>query len=190
MKSRSLNIALLIALVCAFAVAPLQGSTTATAAPRPNPNNGTPVPITGTFTDTLGGTGTFNGTFYLQKFTSSGTQMSAVGTLVGTLTDSLGTVLGSVTQSATLPAAITGSTCTILDLTVGPLDLNLLGLMVHLNQVHLEVTAQQGPGNLLGNLLCALTGLLDNGLPLNIVVSQLNVIVDALKQLGLGFLIV
>ena len=34
--------------------------------------------------------------------------------------------------------------------------------MVDLNQVHLQITAQQGSGNLLGNLLCAVAGLLDN----------------------------
>ena len=27
---------------------------------------------------------------------------------------------------------------------------------------HLQITAEQGPGNLLGNLLCAVAGLLDN----------------------------
>jgi hypothetical protein len=57
------------------------------------------------------------------------------------------------------PAA--AGTCTILDLTLGPLHLNLLGLVVDLNQVHLLITAQQGPGNLLGNLLCAIANLLN-----------------------------
>ena len=37
----------------------------------------------------------------------------------------------------------------------------MLGL-VDLNQVNLDITAQQGSGNLLGNLLCAVAGLLDN----------------------------
>ena len=46
---------------------------------------------------------------------------------------------------------------------LGPLHLNLLGLVVDLNQVHLQITGQQGPGNLLGNLLCGVAGLLDNG---------------------------
>lgn len=39
--------------------------------------------------------------------------------------------------------------------------LNLLGLVVNLNQVHLNITARPGAGNLLDNLLCAVTGLLD-----------------------------
>jgi hypothetical protein len=59
------------------------------------------------------------------------------------------------------PVQATGS-CRILDLTLGPLHLDLLGLVVDLNQVHLTITAQQGPGNLLGNLLCSVANLLNN----------------------------
>jgi hypothetical protein len=47
--------------------------------------------------------------------------------------------------------------CTVLDLTVGPLDLNLLGLMVHLDKVHLLITADP-KGGILGSLLCSLAG--------------------------------
>ena len=52
-------------------------------------------------------------------------------------------------------------TCDILLLELGPLDLNLLGLVIHLDQVVLDIVAETGAGNLLGNLLCALTSLLD-----------------------------
>ena len=52
------------------------------------------------------------------------------------------------------------ATCTVLDLVLGPLDLNLLGLLVHLDQVHLTITADPTKG-LLGSLLCSLAG----GLP-------------------------
>ena len=54
--------------------------------------------------------------------------------------------------------------CTVLDLMLGPLDLNLLGLMVHLgggatgtDPVHLTITADPTKG-LLGSLLCSLAG--------------------------------
>jgi hypothetical protein len=47
-------------------------------------------------------------------------------------------------------------------LTLGPLDLDLLGLVIHLNQIHLTITAVPGPGNLLGNLLCDVANLLNN----------------------------
>src|SRR3954453_24174688 len=50
--------------------------------------------------------------------------------------------------------------CTVLDLVLGPLHLNLLGLIVDLNQVHLTITADPTKG-LLGSLLCGLAG----GLP-------------------------
>src|SRR3954471_7489445 len=56
----------------------------------------------------------------------------------------------------------TPTPCPILHLDLGPLDLNLLGLHVHLNEVVLNVEAIPGAGNLLGNLLCAIAGLLDN----------------------------
>jgi hypothetical protein len=76
--------------------------------------------------------------------------LTAVGTVTG----------GGVTVPFQAPVQASGS-CRILDLTLGPLHLDLLGLVVDLNQVHLTITAQQGPGNLLGNLLCAVANLLN-----------------------------
>jgi len=46
-------------------------------------------------------------------------------------------------------------TCEVLDLVLGPLNLNLLGLVVQLNRVHLSITAIRG-GGLLGDLFCGL----------------------------------
>jgi hypothetical protein len=53
-------------------------------------------------------------------------------------------------------------------------DINLLGLTVHLNQVVLNIVAVTGAGNLLGNLLSAITGLLNGGGPLASIVALLN----------------
>ncbi|RIQ11795.1 hypothetical protein [Jiangella rhizosphaerae] len=78
--------------------------------------------------------------------------------------------------------------CPILHLELGPLDLNLLGLRVQLNQVVLDITAIPGPGNLLGNLLCAIAGLLD-GVDLGSTLGRLlQGLIDALIRLleGLG----
>jgi hypothetical protein len=47
--------------------------------------------------------------------------------------------------------------CTVLDLPIGPLDLNLLGLIVHLDRTELRITADPN-GGLLGSLLCSLSG--------------------------------
>lgn len=80
------------------------------------------------------------------------------------------------------------TTCPILHLELGPLDLNLLGLRVQLNQVVLDITAIPGPGNLLGNLLCAVAGLLD-GVDLGSTLGRLlQSLIDALIRLleGLG----
>lgn len=62
--------------------------------------------------------------------------------------------------------AATTASREILHLELGPLDLNLLGLVIHLDRVVLDITAVPGSGNLLGNLLCAIAGLLDGPSPL------------------------
>jgi hypothetical protein len=49
-------------------------------------------------------------------------------------------------------------TCDVLNLVLGPLDLNLLGLEIHLNQVVLDIVANPA-GGLLGSVLAILCGL-------------------------------
>jgi hypothetical protein len=46
--------------------------------------------------------------------------------------------------------------CQIVDLVLGPLHLDLLGLIVDLNQIHLQITADPN-GGILGSLLCSIT---------------------------------
>lgn len=72
------------------------------------------------------------------------------------------------------------STCDILHLVLGPLDLDLLGLQVHLDRVVLNIVAQSGAGQLLGNLLCAVAHLLDNGGTLSQLLNRLTRILDQL----------
>ena len=82
------------------------------------------------------------------------------------------------------PVTDPAGSCQILHLDLGPLDLNLLGLQVQVNEVVLDITAQQGSGNLLGNLLCAVAHLLDNtggaSNPLGGITALLNRILAAL----------
>ena len=63
------------------------------------------------------------------------------------------------------PGAIPeGSTCPILNLSLGPINLDLLGLNVDTSPICLDITAVPGSGALLGNLLCGIANLLNGGL--------------------------
>nr|WP_221375407.1 hypothetical protein [Actinoplanes polyasparticus] len=162
------------------------GANAATAAPvtRAPATAAVPsTPVTGSFTDAAGGTGSFAGSFTPTRFAAPSGQLVAVGTLTGTLTDSTGDAVGTVSQSVSAPAAIAQATCRILDLTLGPLHLDLLGLVVDLNQVHLVINAVPGAGNLLGNLLCAIAGLLDPLPSAGALAAVLNFLLALLAQL-------
>jgi hypothetical protein len=86
---------------------------------------------------------------------------------------------GAKAPGAARTAAL--GSCDVLNLVLGPLDLNLLGLEVHLKQVVLDVVAVAGAGALLGNLLCAVAGLLDGVGVLAQVSDLLNQILAVLK---------
>ena len=71
--------------------------------------------------------------------------------------------------------------CAILSLVLGPLHLDVLGLVIDLNRVVLNIVGQTGAGNLLGNLLCALTGILDGGVLLGRFLSVVNELLAAIN---------
>jgi len=135
------------------------------------------------------------GKFTPLKFVKKGGVSAAKGVIQGVVTHPDGTK-ERFTALRTIPVkkingqALDGrnvssmAACDILHLVLGPLDLDLLGLQVHLNRVVLDIVAVPGPGNLLGNLLCAVAGLLDGG-PLAGLLTQLsdllNQILDALN---------
>src|SRR5688572_63327 len=132
--------------------------------------------VTGTATNT-----TFVGDLTIDRFARQGGQIVAIGTLDGILTNTLTGVTTTLTDVAVrLPILDITGTCDILHLELGPLDLDLLGLVIHLDRIVLDITAESGPGNLLGNLLCAVAGLLDSGGPLNQLVALLNQILRIL----------
>jgi hypothetical protein len=62
--------------------------------------------------------------------------------------------LMSITTGVRAKTAQAG-TCSVLDLVLGPLHLNLLGLVIDLNRVHLTITANPA-GGILGSLFCGL----------------------------------
>ena len=136
------------------------------------------TPITGT---TAAGD-PLAGTLSITRFAVQNGQIVALGTISQVSVAGL-PVAGS--QAVTLPLITIAATCPILHLELGPLDLELLGLVVHLDQIVLDITAVSGPGNLLGNLLCAVAGLLDGGGPLIAITMLLNRILAILNGLTL-----
>jgi len=89
--------------------------------------------------------------------------------------------VGTFGAGSRTPASAAVLSCDILNLVLGPLDLNLLGLKVHLDKVVLDITAVPGAGNLLGNLLCAVAGLLDGTGVLTQVAALLQQILGVLQ---------
>ena len=143
------------------------------------------IPIVGVVTNPAGAvTGAFQGSAAITRFIVNDLgQLVAVGTVTGTITNTAGQVVSSVaaTFSQVLsPTAGAGSVaCSILNLVLGPIHLDLLGLVIDTNQIIVNITAVPGAGNLLGNLLCRVVGLLDGG-NLNRVAGLLNDILRAL----------
>jgi hypothetical protein len=136
-----------------------------------------PIPVEGKVLNKNGKVvGTFTGTIsnidvsYVKNKRYDGLKVS--GVLDGDLDMNSGQQIDDVTKQfltkakASVPGAGSGevttqATCKILDLDIGRIHLDLLGLVVDLAPIHLDITAVEGPGNLLGNLLCALVGILD-----------------------------
>ena len=137
------------------------------------------VPMSGTVTK--GGKAfkgkQFTGTYTIERFVSSGGKLYSVGTLKGKVGNKKikkegvrlpaavannATASGSQAHSSqVVPPLPAGNACSILSLNLGPINLNLLGLVIRTNEIQLRIDAVQGPGNLLGNLLCGITGLLN-----------------------------
>jgi hypothetical protein len=163
------------------------------------------VPLTGKSTK---GNKQFTGTYTIQRFIAKGGKIYSVGTVDGKLgskkvsKDNVqvpatvanasapaqaadGTASASQVPPLPLPPLPAGNACSILSLDLGPINLNLLGLVVRTNQIQLRIDAVQGPGNLLGNLLCGITGILNpSGALANTPLGQLAQILNALLALS------
>lgn len=163
------------------------------------------VPISGTVTK--GGNAfkgkQFTGTYTIERFVASGGKLYSVGTLKGKVRNKKirkegvrlpASVANNASSSGArasqlpLPPLPPGNACSILALNLGPVNLNVLGLVIRTNEIQLRIDAVQAPGNLLGNLLCALTGLLNpstGGTPVaNTPLAQLVQILNALLALS------
>jgi hypothetical protein len=174
----------------------IQSTLTEDGAKNHNPGHTRPTqqslstPVTGDIIDPLTGAviGTFSGIFNITGFAEQGGQLVAIGELTNVVFDLIdgavlpeGFLAGLISSITQLLVSDISGTCQILDLTLGPLELDLLGLQVFLDEVNLNITAQAGPGNLLGNLLCAVANLLNAGGPLSQLANLLNQITAILS---------
>lgn len=179
-KFTRLAAATLVASAVGIAPAALGASAAPTAAPsRATAAQALPttLPVTGTLA---------NGTAFTGSLSNLSTSVvNGVLQLTGTITGT-GLPAGGTTFTAPIQNLQPSGSCSVLTLDLGPLNLNLLGLVVDLAPVHLNVTAVPGAGNLLGNLVCAVAHLLDSsggtGGALNGVSALLN---SLLSRLGL-----
>jgi hypothetical protein len=177
---------LLLAATAAFAVMLLGGAGPAAAQTSP-----TKLTKTVKLTGKAAGGKKFSGTYTIQRFTRSGSKLFAVGTVKGRLKGHRVTKKnvripvalqrhGATTSQAPNP---TPGACQILDLVLQPIDLNLLGLHVATSRIEALIEAVPGAGALLGNLLCAITGILDPQAATPATPSQLTQVLNALLAL-------
>jgi hypothetical protein len=145
----------------------------------------------------------FKGSYAIQRYVARGHKAYAVGALKGTLKGRHVTRYNVMMPATLAGPPVVGSAkartslaaCTVLQLQLGPIDLNLLGLRVQLFggtnpanalPVTLLITGVPGDGNLVGNLLCNLTGALNQpGIlsQLNSNLSQLTATLTSLTSL-------
>jgi hypothetical protein len=116
----------------------------------------------------------FTGTYTIDRFVRKGNKQYAVGTLKGRLTgrrvsrENVRIPVALARHQAAGASQLPGqppnplpNACQILDLELQPITLNLLGLLVRTSRIEVLIEAVPGAGNLLGNLLCGITGILD-----------------------------
>ena len=102
--------------------------------PSSSPTRGTGPPgtnaeLVGTFPAPSGGRGTFTGSYRLERLVNQFGQLAAAGIFTGELHDADGTHVGMCSRRLTCAALVETDAETHL-VHIGPVDVNLLGLMV------------------------------------------------------------
>jgi hypothetical protein len=180
MTLRLASLAVLVALLGAFVVAPLTARAQA-------PQTIEPIPVTASKNN---GTKNFEGAVTVTRFVQQGGTIFAEGSLTGEVTNKKGKVTHAVEETVQLPVTVVAGeaaaaqdaasqgnakratalqpVCDVLFLQLGPITLNLLGLNLQVGggldgtePIIVEITADPS-GGLLGQLLCGLAG----GVPL------------------------
>src|SRR5918993_3159368 len=94
---------------------------------------GTTVELVGTFPAPSGGRGTFTGSYRLERLVDQFGQLAAAGIFTGELHDADGTHVGMSSRRLTCAAVVETDAETHL-VHIGPVDVNLLGLMVSVKE--------------------------------------------------------
>ncbi len=190
MKVRLTTIAVLVALLGAFALAPFG----AAAAPAKSRSDLRSIPVHGKASNGRNFTGRLTVT-NLSYDATKGLLLRGVveGKLVGkgrptqvsqTAFEAVEATVSDATGALSSDALRTRATCQILRLQTGRITLNVLGLVVDIAPLDIVINAVSGPGNLLGNLLCAVANLLNPQTGLLNLISNLTQLTDLLTQIN------
>ncbi|TLS37226.1 hypothetical protein [Pseudalkalibacillus caeni] len=198
MKLKSISLALTFALIGALLLTPF--STMAASSSTTGSKILKNIKVTGTLEDG----GTFDGMLTIEQLSydevegllmsgevkGEATNVDGVTTDVKETFENVPATLTEATDSETAQAASlmdatqqqaqAEAECDILNLDLGPIFLDLLGLQLDLSEINLDLTAVPGSGNLLGNLLCQVAGLLDDNGLLSGVLDQVSGLLDSL----------
>ncbi|HET7220917.1 MAG TPA: hypothetical protein VFJ02_22845 [Vicinamibacterales bacterium] len=141
-----------------------------------------------------------SGTLAVQRFARAETGVAAVGTLTVSVPETASSVARTIVTQVALPLARSGSDaaaadtpvgqapavaaaaaeCGTLNLALGAVDVEALGLPIHIERTAVDVTAVDGSGNQLGTLLCQIAALLDSDTSSTQLVAALNRLLDLL----------
>jgi len=121
----------------------------------------------------------------------AGLDLGGVGSeLTQILNQGLGLLFSPTSVNAGGTSVTSAGSTSILHLSLGPVNVNLLGLNVSLDNcatppgpVTVDITAQSGPGQLLGNLLTSVTHLLDGPANGNALANALNRVAGAINNI-------
>ena len=205
---KRLRLSLLALMTISFVLPP-----TASTAEQPPAPKALVLPLTGVGT---GGV-TFNGTVAVQRFVQRNGQVFAIGAVSGSLSGPTGPIGTSIYLPAAFPVNVgpgltaraerelihpaslsapeygahmilaQASTCGVLHLELGAINLNLLGVVVTTTPVTIDINGDTGGP--LGNLVCAVLATLNNVVGLvNLLNSLLGLVTGLLGGLtgGLG----
>lgn len=186
MKWKFLSLALILAVLGAFVVAPL-------ATKAQEANTVAPIPV-----ETSNKNKSFAGEWTITQFVENDGALFAEGVLTGEVSNKHGKVTKTVEETVLLPVTVIADTtasagavraqasgdCNVLDLVLGPITLNLLGLNLFIGgeggvPILIDLDASPSEG-LLGQILCGLAG----GLPLDDLIGGLQGVLDFLNALN------